>query len=136
MEALAGYGIRKTRRCSTKTGHNLLDSRTGRLAELPIHWCLVSGSRHLRPDTDLGHTINGEHSAQLWIEDWTRERETRFAGVLTCNPFCSGRPSRLGHRAFIDFAEACASVGQPAMSWAETLLANHRRQATCVSSSA
>ena len=38
-------------------------------------------------------------------------RDTGSLAVLTCHPFCSGRPSRLrAIESFIDFAEACGDV--------------------------
>jgi hypothetical protein len=37
----------------------LLDTPTGRLADLPIHWCLDDWEQHIYvPDPDFGHIIN------------------------------------------------------------------------------
>lgn len=127
MEALAGYGIRYDSSMFDDDRPYLLDTPTGRLAELPIHWCLDDWEQYVYvPDPDLGHTINRPSIvAQLWIEELDAMRETRSLAVLTCHPFCSGRPSRLrAVERFIDFAESCGDVAfRRADELAETLLA-------------
>jgi hypothetical protein len=52
-------------------------------------------------------------------------RDTGSLAVLTCRPFCSGRPSRLRTiETFIDFAESCGDVSfRRADELAEALLA-------------
>jgi peptidoglycan/xylan/chitin deacetylase (PgdA/CDA1 family) len=113
MEILAGYGIRYDSSMFDDDRPYLLDTPTGRIAELPIHWCLDDWEQYIYvPDPDFGHTINRPSIvAQLWTEELDAMRETGSLAVLTCHPFCSGRPSRLrAIETFIDFAEACGDV--------------------------
>lgn len=127
MEALAGYGIRYDSSMFDDDRPYLLDTPTGRLAELPIHWCLDDWEQYIYvPDPDLGHTINRPSIvAQLWTEELDAMRDTGSLAVLTCHPFCSGRPSRLrAIETFIDFAERCGDVAfRRADELAEVLLA-------------
>jgi peptidoglycan/xylan/chitin deacetylase (PgdA/CDA1 family) len=114
MEALAGYGIRYDSSMFDDDRPYLLDTPTGRLAELPIHWCLDDWEQYIYvPDPDFGHIINRPSIvAQLWTEELDAMRDTGSLAVLTCHPFCSGRPSRLrAIETFIEFAESCADVG-------------------------
>jgi peptidoglycan-N-acetylglucosamine deacetylase len=113
MEALAGYGIRYDSSMFDDDRPYLLDTPTGRIAELPIHWCLDDWEQYIYlPDPDFGHTISRPSIvAQLWIEELDAMRDTGSLAVLTCHPFCSGRPSRLrAIESFIDFAEVCGDV--------------------------
>jgi peptidoglycan/xylan/chitin deacetylase (PgdA/CDA1 family) len=113
MEALAGYGLRYDSSMFDDDQPYLLDTPTGRIAELPIHWCLDDWEQYIYlPDPDFGHTINRPSIvAQLWTEELDAMRETGSLAVLTCHPFCSGRPSRLrAIETFIDFAEGCGDV--------------------------
>jgi peptidoglycan/xylan/chitin deacetylase (PgdA/CDA1 family) len=113
MEALAGYGIRYDSSMFDDDRPYLLDTPSGRIAELPIHWCLDDWEQYIYlPDPDFGHTINRPSVvAQLWTEELDAMRDTGSLAVLTCHPFCSGRPSRLrAIESFIDFAEACGDV--------------------------
>ena len=91
----------------------VLDTPTGRIAELPIHWCLDDWEQYIYiPDPDFGHTINRPSQvAELWIEELDAMRDTNSLCILTCHPFCSGRPSRVrAIERFIEFAESCADV--------------------------
>lgn len=113
MEAIAAYGIRYDSSMFDDDRPYLLDTPTGRLAELPIHWCLDDWEQHIYvPDPDFGHIINRPSIvAQLWTEEFDAMRDTGSLAVLTCHPFCSGRPSRLrAIETFIDFAESCGEV--------------------------
>lgn len=113
MEALAGYGISYDSSMFDDDRPYLLDTPTGRIAELPIHWCLDDWEQYVYvPDPDFGHTINRPSIvAQLWTEELDAMRDTGSLAVLTCHPFCSGRPSRMrAIETYIDFAESCADV--------------------------
>jgi peptidoglycan/xylan/chitin deacetylase (PgdA/CDA1 family) len=127
MEALARYGIRYDSSLFDDDRPYLLDTPTGRLAELPIHWCLDDWEQYIYlPDPDFGHIINRPSIvAQLWTEELDAMRDTGSLAVLTCHPFCSGRPSRLrAIETFIDFAESCGDVSfRRADELAEALLA-------------
>jgi peptidoglycan/xylan/chitin deacetylase (PgdA/CDA1 family) len=127
MEALAGYQIRYDSSMFDDDRPYLFDTPSGRLAELPIHWCLDDWEQYIYvPDPDFGHLINRPSIvSQLWIEELDAMRDTGSLAVLTCHPFCSGRPSRLrAIEAFIDFADACGDVTfRRADELAEALLA-------------
>ena len=127
MEALAGYGIRYDSSMFDDDRPYLLDTPRGRIAELPIHWCLDDWEQYIYvPDPDFGHTISRPSIvAQLWIEELDAMRETGSLAILTCHPFCSGRPSRLrAIERFIDFADSCGDVAfSRADRLAEALLA-------------
>lgn len=113
LEALAEYGLRYDSSMFDDDRPYLLETPTGRLAELPIHWCLDDWEQYVYvPDPDFGHTINRPSVvSQLWIEELDAMRETGSLCVLTCHPFVSGRPSRLrAIERFIEFADGCENV--------------------------
>jgi peptidoglycan/xylan/chitin deacetylase (PgdA/CDA1 family) len=127
MEALGGYGIRYDSSMFDDDRPYVLETPTGRVAELPIHWSLDDWEQYIYvPDPDFGHIINRPSVvSQLWIEELDAMRETNSLCVLTCHPFASGRPSRLrAIERFIEFAEGCADVAfSRADRLAETVLA-------------
>jgi len=113
MEALAGYGIQYDSSMFDDDRPYVLETPTGRIAELPIHWSLDDWEQYVYiPDPDFGHTINRPSIvSQLWIEELDAMRDTNSLCVLTCHPFASGRPSRIrAIERFIDFAERCGDV--------------------------
>lgn len=113
MEALAGYGIQYDSSMFDDDRPYVLETPTGRIAELPIHWSLDDWEQYVYiPDPDFGHTINRPSIvSQLWIEELDAMRDTNSLCVLTCHPFASGRPSRIrAIERFIDFAESCGDV--------------------------
>jgi peptidoglycan/xylan/chitin deacetylase (PgdA/CDA1 family) len=114
METLAGYGIRYDSSMFDDDRPYVLETPTGRLAELPIHWALDDWEQYIYvPDPDFGHIINRPSTvAELWVEELDAMRGTNSLCVLTCHPFASGRPSRLrAIERFIEFAETCGDVG-------------------------
>jgi peptidoglycan/xylan/chitin deacetylase (PgdA/CDA1 family) len=113
LDALAEFGFHYDSSMFDDDRPYLLDTPAGRIAELPIHWCLDDWEQYVYvPDPDLGHTINRPSIvAQLWTEELDAMRDTGSMAVLTCHPFCSGRPSRVrAIETFIDFAEQCHDV--------------------------
>lgn len=113
MESLAGFGLRYDSSMFDDDRPYLLDTPTGRIAELPVHWALDDWEQYVYvPEPDLGHTINRPSVvAQLWTEELDAMRATSSLCVLTCHPFASGRPSRVAAiERFIDFAESCGDV--------------------------
>lgn len=113
MEALGRFGMIYDSSMFDDDRPYVLDTPSGRIAELPIHWCLDDWEQYIYvPDPDFGHIINRPSEvAALWIEELDAMRETNSLCVLTCHPFCSGRPSRIrAIERFIDFAEACGDV--------------------------
>ena len=113
LEALGAHGLRYDSSLFDDDRPYLLDTPTGRLAELPVHWSLDDWEQYVYvPEPDLGHTISRPSVvAQLWTEELDAMRSTGSLCVLTCHPFASGRPSRLAAiERFIDFAESCGDV--------------------------
>ena len=113
MEMLGGLGMIYDSSMFDDDRPYVLDTPTGRIAELPIHWCLDDWEQYIYvPDPDFGHIINRPSQvAELWVEELDAMRDTNSLCVLTCHPFCSGRPSRLrAVERFIEFAESCADV--------------------------
>jgi peptidoglycan-N-acetylglucosamine deacetylase len=113
LEALGRHGIRYDSSLFDDDRPYLLDTPSGRLAELPVHWSLDDWEQYVYvPEPDLGHTINRPSAvAGLWIEELDAMRGTRSLCVLTCHPFASGRPSRVAAiERFIDFAESSGDV--------------------------
>lgn len=113
LEALGAHGLRYDSSLFDDDRPYLLDTPSGRLAELPVHWALDDWEQYVYvPEPDLGHTINRPSTvAQLWTEELDAMRSTSSLCVLTCHPFASGRPSRVAAiERFIDFAEGCGDV--------------------------
>ena len=113
LEALGAHGLRYDSSLFDDDRPYLLDTPSGRLAELPVHWSLDDWEQYVYvPEPDLGHTISRPSIvAQLWSEELDAMRGTASLCVLTCHPFVSGRPSRLAAiERFIDFAEVCGDV--------------------------
>jgi peptidoglycan/xylan/chitin deacetylase (PgdA/CDA1 family) len=113
LEALGTFGLTYDSSLFDDDRPYLLETPGGRLAELPIHWCLDDWEQYVYvPEPDLGHTINRPSEvAKLWIEELDAMRRTGSLCVLTCHPFASGRPSRLAAiERFIEFAEECGDV--------------------------
>lgn len=127
MAALAQYGLRYDSSMFDDDRPYLLDTPTGRIAELPVHWSLDDWEQYVYvPEPDFGHVINSPSAvAQLWIEELDAMRQTGSLCVLTCHPFASGRPSRVrAIERFIDFAiEAGDVTFERADMLAERLLA-------------
>ena len=136
MEAIAAYGIRYDSSMFDDDRPYLRDTPTGRLADLPIHWCLDDWEQYICvPDSDFGHIINRPSIvAQLWTEKLEAMRDTGSLAVLTCHHFCSGWPSRLRTvETFIDFAESCGDVSfRRADELAEALLATPAKPLSAV----
>jgi peptidoglycan-N-acetylglucosamine deacetylase len=113
VEALAGFGLRYDSSLFDDDRPYLLHTRTGPLAELPVHWSLDDWEQYMYvPAPDLGDTIRRPSEvAGLWIEELDAMRTTGSLCVLTCHPFLSGRPSRLrALERFIEFAVECGDV--------------------------
>ena len=113
LESLGAFGLRYDSSLFDDDRPYLLDTPTGRIAELPVHWSLDDWEQYVYvPEPDLGHTINRPSVvATLWTEELDAMRGTGSLCVLTCHPFASGRPSRVvAIERFIDFAEACGDV--------------------------
>ncbi len=113
LEALGGHGLRYDSSLFDDDRPYLLDTPTGRLAELPVHWSLDDWEQYVYvPEPDFGHTISRPSTvADLWTEELDAMRATTSLCVLTCHPFASGRPSRVAAlERFIAFAESCADV--------------------------
>ncbi len=127
LEALGRLGLRYDSSLFDDDRPYLLDTPSGRIAELPVHWSLDDWEQYVYvPEPDFGHTINRPSVvAELWTEELDAMRSTSSLCVLTCHPFISGRPSRLAAiERFIDFALSCGDVGfTRADSLADTLLA-------------
>lgn len=127
LEALGGHGLRYDSSLFDDDRPYLLDTPSGRLAELPVHWSLDDWEQYVYvPEPALGSTISRPSIvAQLWTEELDAMRGTRSLCVLTCHPFVSGRPSRLAAiERFIDFALSCGDVAfARADAVAERLLA-------------
>jgi peptidoglycan/xylan/chitin deacetylase (PgdA/CDA1 family) len=136
LEALGSHGLRYDSSLFDDDRPYLLDTPSGRLAELPVHWSLDDWEQYVYvPEPDLGHTISRPSTvAQLWIEELDAMRATRSLCVLTCHPFASGRPSRLAAvERFIDFAQSCGDVAfSRADALAGTLLATPEEQLVSV----
>ncbi len=113
LGALGAHGLRYDSSLFDDDRPYLLDTPTGRLAELPVHWSLDDWEQYVYvPEPDLGHTISRPSTvAQLWSEELDAMRGTSSLCVLTCHPFVSGRPSRLAAiERFIDLAESRGDV--------------------------
>lgn len=127
LEALGRHGLRYDSSLFDDDRPYLLDTPSGRLAELPVHWSLDDWEQYVYvPEPDLGHTINRPSTvAELWIEELDGMRRTGSLCVLTCHPFASGRPSRVAAiERFIDAAQTRGDVAfARADAIAEALLA-------------
>jgi peptidoglycan/xylan/chitin deacetylase (PgdA/CDA1 family) len=113
MEILGEYGIVYDSSMMDDDRPYLLDTPSGRIAELCPQWYLDDWEQYMFvPDPDMGRIINRPSVvAQLWIEELDAERETGSLFMLTCHPFASGRPSRLrAVERLIDFADGCGDV--------------------------
>lgn len=113
MEILGEYGMRYDSSMMDDDRPYLLDTPSGRIAEMCPQWYLDDWEQYVYlPEPDMGHTINRPSVvAELWIEELDAERETGSLFMLTCHPFASGRPARLrAVEKVIDFAEACGDV--------------------------
>ena len=113
LEILGEYGIRYDSSLMDDDRPYLLDTPSGRLAEMCPQWYLDDWEQYVYvPDPDMGATINRPSVvAQLWIEELEGERETGSLLMLTCHPFASGRPGRIkAIERLIDFADSCGDV--------------------------
>lgn len=113
LGALAGLGLRYDSSLFDDDRPYLVETGSGRVAELPVHWSLDDWEQYMYvPAPDLGHTINRPSDVTgLWTEELDAMRATGSLCVLTCHPFLSGRPARLrAIERFIDFAEHCGDV--------------------------
>lgn len=113
LEALGRHGLRYDSSLFDDDRPYLLDTPSGRLAELPVHWSLDDWEQYVYvPEPDFGHTINRPSTVtQLWTEELDAMRRTASLCVLTTHPFVTGRPSRLAAlERLIDFAQSCGDV--------------------------
>jgi peptidoglycan-N-acetylglucosamine deacetylase len=113
MEILGEYGMRYDSSMMDDDRPYLLDTPSGRLAEMCPQWYLDDWEQYVYvPDPDMGHVINRPSVvAELWIEELDAERETGSLLMLTCHPFASGRPARIrAIEKLIDFADGCGDV--------------------------
>jgi peptidoglycan-N-acetylglucosamine deacetylase len=69
-----------------------------RLVELPVHWSLDDWEQYaFLPRPDIGQRIEPAKVVhELWTSEMQAMRRTGSLCVVTCHPFLSGRPSRLG----------------------------------------
>ncbi len=127
LEILGEYGMRYDSSLMDDDRPYLLDTPSGRIAELCPQWYLDDWEQYVYvPDPDMGATINRPSVvAQLWIEELEGERETGSLLMLTCHPFASGRPGRIkAIEKLIDHADECGDVVfTRADELADTLLA-------------
>jgi peptidoglycan/xylan/chitin deacetylase (PgdA/CDA1 family) len=134
LSALGRFGLRYDSSLFDDDRPYLLDTPSGRLAELPVHWSLDDWEQYVYvPEPDLGHTISRPSTvAQLWTEELDAMRSTASLCVLTCHPFASGRPSRVAAiERFIDFAQSRGDVAfARADAVAERLLATPEDELT------
>lgn len=130
LRALPALGIRYDSSLFDDDRPYLLETGTGRVAELPVHWSLDDWEQYMYvPAPDLGHTIKPPSEvAALWTEELDGMRSTGSLCVLTCHPFLSGRPGRLrAIERFLDFADECGDVAfARADHLAASLLADDR----------
>ena len=70
------------------------------------------GADAFLPEPDVGQRIeNPRDVAEIWKGELDARRKTNSLCVLTCHPFLSGRPSRLGAiEDFKEFAGRCSDV--------------------------
>lgn len=113
LEMLGEYGMRYDSSLMDDDRPYLLDTPSGRIAEMCPQWYLDDWEQYVYvPDPDMGATINRPSVvAQLWIEELEGERETGSLLMLTCHPFASGRPGRIkAIEKLVDFADECGDV--------------------------
>jgi peptidoglycan-N-acetylglucosamine deacetylase len=72
-------------------------TRTGVLAELPVHWSLDDREEHpFAAEGGLGKQVESPVRVfEMWTEELEAMRGTRSLAVLSCHPVVTGRPSRL-----------------------------------------
>ncbi len=113
LEMLGEYGIRYDSSLMDDDRPYLLDTPSGRIAEMCPQWYLDDWEQYVYvPDPDWAAPINRPSVvAQLWIEELEGERETGSLFMLTCHPFASGRPGRIkAIEKLIEFADECGDV--------------------------
>ena len=113
LELLPAHGIAYDASLMDDDRPYRLVTRTGTLAELPVHWSLDDWEQYaFLPEPDIGQSIETPGKVvELWTGELDAMRETGSLLVLTCHPFISGRPSRArALERFIAFAEGCGDV--------------------------
>lgn len=91
----------------------VLETETGSIAELPVHWSLDDWEQYAYlPDPDVGGTIETPAKVlELWRSELDAMRRHGCLFVLTMHPFLSGRPARVeALRALIEHALECGDV--------------------------
>src|SRR5690606_28729927 len=91
----------------------LIDTRHGRLAELPPHWLLDDFPQYaFLPEPGIGYTVESPRKAlEVWTLELTAMRRYGGLFVLCAHPFLSGRPSRVeALRELIGTALDCGDV--------------------------
>lgn len=113
LDLLAPYGIRYDSSLMDDDRPYQIETASGTLAELPVHWSLDDWEQYaFLPEPDVGGLIEAPSKVvELWTGELDAMRETRSLCVLTCHPFLSGRPSRVrAIRSFVEFARERGDV--------------------------
>lgn len=113
LEMLPTYDIRYDSSLMDDDKPYRIETPTGAVAELPVHWSLDDWEQYaFLPDPDVGQQIETPAKvADLWTGELDAMRRTGSLCVLTCHPFLSGRPSRLeAVERFVVFAEGRGDV--------------------------
>jgi peptidoglycan/xylan/chitin deacetylase (PgdA/CDA1 family) len=121
LELLARHGIRYDSSLMDDDKPYRLDTSSGTVAELPVHWSLDDWEQYaFLPDPDVGQQIESPRKViELWTVELDAMRETNSLCVLTCHPFLSGRPSRA--RAIEEFIAFALDRGDVRFSRADRL---------------
>jgi peptidoglycan-N-acetylglucosamine deacetylase len=110
---VAEYGLRYDSSLMGDDRPYLVDTASGRIVELPVHWSLDDWEQYaFLPAPDIGSVI--ESPAKV-LELWQAELDgMRYYGSLfnlCVHPFLSGRPGRaMALRRFIEYALSCSDV--------------------------
>jgi peptidoglycan/xylan/chitin deacetylase (PgdA/CDA1 family) len=91
----------------------VLETASGRIAELPPHWSLDDFPQYaFMWEPDIGRNVESPRkAAEVWTLELDAMREYGCLMVLNNHPFLSGRPSRVkGLRTLIEFALSAGDV--------------------------
>lgn len=91
----------------------VLETTSGRIAELPPHWSLDDFPQYaFMWEPDIGRNVESPRkAAEVWTLELDAMREYGCLMVLNNHPFLSGRPSRVkGLRSLIEFALSAGDV--------------------------